>query len=167
MKKITEELLKNSFAGESQAHLKYSAFADKAEQENFPNVARLFRANSYAEQVHATNHLKTLAGVGKTAENLEVALEGETFEVAEMYDAYMAVAKHQGEELALMMFYRASEAEKVHAVLYKGAKESVAKGKDIGYFPVQVCSNCGFTVEGEAPEICPICGAPKTKFIQF
>jgi len=59
MKKETEENLKNAFAGESQAHMKYMTFADKAEKEDLPNVARLFRANSFAEQVHAANHLRT------------------------------------------------------------------------------------------------------------
>ncbi|MGD0784113.1 MAG: ferritin family protein, partial [Candidatus Aminicenantales bacterium] len=95
MKKMTEENLKSAFAGESQAHLKYLAFAEKAQQENLPNVARLFKANSFAEQVHAVNHLKTLSGVGKTADNLAAAVGGETFEFEEMYDAYKAVAERQ------------------------------------------------------------------------
>ena len=70
MKKMTEEFLKSALAGESQAHVKYAAFAVKADEEKLPNVARLFRANSYAEQIHATNHLRTLGGIGKTAANL-------------------------------------------------------------------------------------------------
>jgi rubrerythrin len=167
MKKMTEENLKNAYAGESQAHMKYLAFADAAEKEKFSNVARLFRANSFAEQVHATNHLRTLDGIRKTAENLKAAVEGENFEVEEMYPAYMKVAEDQGEKMAVMMFYRAMEAEKVHAGLYKRAKEVVDKGQDLGYFPVHVCSMCGFTVEGEAPDKCPVCGAPKEKFIKF
>ncbi|HDZ28164.1 MAG TPA: rubrerythrin family protein, partial [Candidatus Aminicenantes bacterium] len=76
MKEKTKENLKNAFAGESQAHMKYLAFADKAEKENFSNVGRLFRANSFAEQVHATNHLRTLSGIKKTPENLQEAVEG-------------------------------------------------------------------------------------------
>jgi rubrerythrin len=167
MKKMTEENLKNAYAGESQAHMKYLAFADAAEKEKFSNVARLFRANSFAEQVHATNHLRTLDGIRKTAENLKAAVEGENFEVEEMYPAYLKVAEDQGEKMAVVMFYRAMEAEKVHAGLYKRAKEVVDKGKDLGYFPVHVCSMCGFTVEGEAPDKCPVCGAPKEKFIKF
>jgi rubrerythrin len=167
MKKMTEENLKTAYAGESQAHLKYLAFADAAEKEKFSNVARLFRANSYAEQVHATNHLRTLNGVGKTAENLQAAVNGENFEVQEMYPAYIKVAEDQAEKVAVTMFIRAMEAEKIHAGLYKRAKEVVDKGKDLGYFPVHVCSNCGFTMEGEAPDKCPMCGAPKEKFAKF
>jgi len=167
MKKMTEEFLKNALAGESQAHVKYAAFAEKAERENFPNVARLFKANSYAELVHATNHFQTLSGVGKTADNLEAAIGGEMFEVTEMYDAYKLVAEHQGERMAVMMFYRAMEAEKVHADLYKKAKDAVTAGKDTDSAPVHVCPVCGFTMHGDAPDKCPLCGAPKDKFVKF
>ncbi len=167
MKKMTEENLKSALAGESQAHIKYLAFADKAQQENLPNVARLFRANSYAEQVHATNHLRTLSGVGKTSDNLAAAIGGENFEVTEMYDAYLAVAERQGEKGALTMFNYALKAEEVHVGLYKKAKEAVDRGKDAEATPIYVCSVCGFTMEGEAPDRCPVCGTPKEKFVKF
>jgi len=167
MKKMTEENVKGAFAGESQAHMKYMAFAEAAEKEKLANIARLFRANSFAEQIHATNHLRTLSGIKKTAENLRGAIEGETFEVEEMYPAYIKVAEDQSEKTALMWFNAAMVAEKVHAGLYKRAKESVDKGKDLDYFPVQVCGVCGFTAEGEAPDKCPVCGAPKEKFVKF
>ena len=167
MEKRTEENLKNAFAGESQAHMKYLAFADKAERENFSNVARLFRANSFAEQVHAINHLRTLSGIKKTTGNLQEAIEGETFEVEEMYPAYIRVAEEQQEKGAENVTKWALEAEKVHAELYQKAKEAVEKGKDMEYKPVHVCQVCGFTVEGESPDICPVCGAPKEKFARF
>jgi rubrerythrin len=167
MRKMTGKNLKDAYSGESQAHMKYLAFADAAVKEKFSNVARLFRANSFAEQVHATNHLRTLNEIGKTAANLEAAMDGENFEVEEMYPAYKIVAENQGEKMAVMMFNAALEAEKVHAGLYKKAKVSVDQGKDLGYFPVHVCSMCGFTVEGEAPDKCPVCGAPKERFIKF
>ena len=167
MKKMTEENLKNAFAGESQAHIKYLAFADKAQQENRPNVARLFRANSYAEQVHATNHLRTLDGIGKTLDNLVAAIDGENFEVTEMYPAYIKIAQEQGEKGAERTAQWAIAAEKVHAGLYQKAKEALAKGQDAEATPIHVCSNCGFTMEGSAPDKCPICGVPKEKFIKF
>lgn len=167
MNKKTEENLKSAFAGESQAHMKYMAFADAAEKEKLANVARLFRANSFAEQVHATNHLRTLAGIKKTAENLKAAVDGENYEVSEMYPAFIEVGEKEGERTAVTMFNQAMAAEKVHAGLYKRAKEAVDKAKDLGYFPIQVCGVCGFTVEGEAPDKCPVCGAPKEKFVKF
>lgn len=167
MKKMTEENLKNAFAGESQAHMKYMAFADKAEKENLANVARLFRANSFAEQVHATNHLRTLSGIGNTSENIMAAIEGETFEVEEMYPAYVCVAEEQQEKGAETMTRWALEAEKVHAGLYKKALESVENGQDMEPKPIHVCQVCGFTVEGEVPDTCPVCGSPKEKFTEF
>jgi len=167
MKKMTEENLKNAFAGESEAHMKYMAFADKAEKENFPNVARLFRANSFAEQVHATNHLRTLSDIGKTSENLQTAIEGENFEVNEMYPAYIGVAVEQKEPGAETTTKWALEAEKVHAGLYQNAKDAVDKGEDMEFKPIHVCQVCGYTVEGEAPEACPVCGSPKEKFTRF
>jgi rubrerythrin len=167
MRKMTEENLKNAFAGESQAHMKYLAFADKAEKENLSNVARLFRANSFAEQIHAINHLRTLSGIGGTLENVQEAIEGETFEVTEMYPAYIRVAEEQQERGAETMTKWALEAEKVHAELYKKAKEAVEKGQDLESIPIRVCEVCGFTVEGEAPDKCPVCGSPKEKFKEF
>ncbi|MGB7294639.1 MAG: rubrerythrin family protein [Candidatus Aminicenantales bacterium] len=167
MNKKTEDNLKAAFAGESQAHMKYKAFADAAENEKLANVARLFRANSYAEQVHATNDLKALSGIQKTAQNLQAAVEGEDYEVKDMYPEFKAVAESEGEKNALFWFNAAFEAEKVHAGLYKRAKEAVDKGQDLPYFPIHVCSVCGFTVEGDAPDKCPVCGAPKEKFLKY
>lgn len=167
MKKMTEENLWNAFAGESQAHMKYMAFAEKAEKENFPNVARLFKANSFAEKIHATNHFRTLSGIGKTIENLKAAVEGELFEVEEMYPAYIRVAEEQKEKAAENSTKWALEAEKVHAGLYKKAMESVQNGQDVDDMPIHVCQVCGFTVEGDAPDTCPVCGSPKDKFTRF
>jgi rubrerythrin len=167
MKKKTEENLKNAFAGESQAHVKYLAFAEKAAKENFSNVARLFRANAFAEQIHAFNHLRTLSGIGKTSENIQAAIKGENFEVEEMYPAYIRVAQEEKEKAAENTTKWALEAEKVHAGLYSKAKEAVEKGEDIEFKPIHVCQVCGFTVEGEAPDRCPVCGSPKEKFTRF
>ncbi|MGB9004615.1 MAG: rubrerythrin family protein [Candidatus Aminicenantales bacterium] len=167
MKKNVEENLKTAFAGESQAHLKYQAFADKAESDKLPNVARLFRANSFSEQRHASNHLQTLGGVGKTLDNLKAALEGETYEVTKMYPEFIRVADEQKEKEAAMMNRRAMAAEKVHASLYQKAIMGLEKGTDLDTTPIHVCGVCGFTVEGEAPDKCPICGAPKAMFKRF
>lgn len=167
MKKRSEDNLKAAFAGESQAHLKYLTFAEKAEKEKFSNIARLFRANSFAEQVHAANHLRTLSGIGRTAENLQAALEGETYEVEDMYPAFIQAAQEDQEKGVETSAKWALAAEKVHAGLYKKAKAAVAKGEDLEFIPIHVCGVCGFTVEGEAPDVCPVCGSPKEKFTRF
>lgn len=167
MKDMTRTNLQAAFAGESQAHMKYAAFADAAEREKLPNVARIFRAASFAEMAHATNHLRALGGLGKTAANLEAAYSGEMFEISEMYPAYIDVAKLQEEKRALGSMEDAMAAEVVHAALYARAKEAVAAGKDLDLSAVWVCSVCGFTGEGDAPEKCPICGAVHTKIQKF
>lgn len=167
MKKMTEGNLNSAFAGESQAHMKYLIFADKAEEEARPNVARLFRAIAYAEQVHAANHLNALGGVGSTATNLQAAIDGETFEVEEMYPAYKSVAELQGEKKALQSMNFALEAEKIHAGMYQKAKQAIDSGSDVKLGDIFICSVCGYTVEGGAPERCPVCGAVMAKFRKF
>jgi rubrerythrin len=167
MKKMTEENVKAALAGESQAHIKYAAFADKAEAEKLPNVARAFRANSYAEQVHAANYVKTLGAIGTTKDNLDAAVGGETFEIDEMYPAYITVAQAQGEKTAEMYLNAALAAEKVHAGIYRAARAAVDAGRDIDPKPIHVCGVCGFTMEGDAPDKCPVCGAPRAKFVTF
>lgn len=167
MKKMTEEFLKAAFSGESQAHMKYLIFAEKAEEEGLKNVARLFRAIAYAEYVHARNHLKELSMVGVTKDNLQAAIEGETYEVQEMYPVYNNTAKMQGEKGAERSTKYALEAEKIHAALYSKAKQTVIEGKDIEIRKIYICPKCGYTVEGEPPERCPVCGLPREKFKEF
>jgi rubrerythrin len=167
MQEMTEANLKEAFAGESQAHMKYTIFADRAEREGYPEVARLFRAIAFAERVHAASHLRVLGGIGDTAANLEAAFSGENYETTEMYPAFASVAELQGDKGAMRTIRYALEAEKIHEAMYTQAKESVMAGKDIESAPVFVCPVCGHTVIGEAPDKCPICGAPKAKFQQF
>ena len=167
MKKMTEKNLSDAFAGESQAHMKYLAFADKAEQEGHKDIARLFRAIAYAEQVHATNHLKELGGVKSTEENLQAAREGENFEIEEMYPAYKAVAELQKENGALRSINFALSAEKLHRELYDNAKKELVEKKEVKLDKIYICPVCGYTVVGEAPEKCPVCGAPKEMFKEF
>lgn len=167
MKKMTEKNLHDAFAGESQAHMKYLIFAKRAEEENKPNIARLFRAISYAEQVHATGHFKALGELAGTVENLQSAIDGENFEVEEMYPAYDAVAKLQAEKEAIRTIHYAIEAEKIHAAMYTEAKQSAKDNKDLSIGAVHICPVCGYTVVGDAPDACPVCGVPKAKFVKF
>ncbi len=167
MKKKTEENLKAAFAGESQAHMRYLIFARQAEKEGYSNLSRLFEAIAFAERVHATNHLKVLDEVKTSADNLQEALDGETFEVNEMYPAYRETARSDQEKGAERSTDWALQAEMVHAVMYKKAKQVVEKGKDIELEKVFICEVCGYTAEGGAPDRCPVCGAPKDKFRMF
>lgn len=167
MREMTERFLSDAFGGESMAHMRYQHFADKADAEGLGEVARMFRAISYAEQVHAGNHLRELGGIGSTSDNLQTAFNGETFEIQEMYPVYNETAKFQDENGAVRSTHYALEAEKIHAEMYKRAKEAAQAGKDAELGPVYICPVCGYTAEGKAPERCPICGAPRDTFKAF
>ena len=181
MKGMTEQHLINAFGGESQANMRYLHFANQAERENFPNVARLFRAVAHAEFVHAGDHYRELRhlkggfvansmaafGPGDTKKNVELAIMGENFEITEMYPTYIEVAKFQGEKGAHRTFEWAYGTEKKHKELYEKAKKALDGEKDVVLGPIQVCEVCGYTLEGDAPDRCPLCGAKREKFTAF
>ena len=167
MKKMSEKVLNEAFSGESMAHMKYLAFAEIAEKEGFKNVSRLFRAIAYAEQVHATNHAKVLGYIKKTEENLQAAIDGENYEVEEMYPSFDAIANLQGENEAHRSIHYAIEAEKIHSRLYSEAKEKVKSGKDIEIDEIYICPVCGYTHIGKPPQTCPVCNIPSEKFKKF
>lgn len=160
----TNDNLKEAFAGESQANRKYLAFAKKADQDGFANVARLFRAAAEAETIHAHGHLAALGGIGTTLDNLKAAVDGETFEFTSMYPPMLAQAEAEGHKAA-RMFGWAVKAEAVHARLYSLAVDAVEKGVDLSSVTFYLCPFCGNIEMGEAPpESCSICGAKGEKF---
>jgi rubrerythrin len=161
----TEQNLKDAFAGESQANRKYLAFAKKAEKDGFPNIARLFRTTAEAETLHAHGHLEAMKGVGSTAENLQAAIGGESYEFTQMYPPMLSQAvadKHA----ARRMFGYAVRAEEVHAKLYTMALEAVKRGKDLAETKFFLCPVCGHIELGSPPASCPICGELGDEFIQ-
>lgn len=161
----TEENLKEAFAGESQANRKYLAFAKKAEKEGFSNIAKLFRTAAEAETIHAMAHLNSLGIVKSTAENLQEAIDGETYESSEMYPPMAEQAKAENHR-AQRMFEWAIGAEKVHAQIYRKALEAVSQGKDLAEANIYLCPVCGHIELGDPPDKCPICGVKKAVFIQ-
>jgi len=161
---VTQEDLQEAFAGESQANRTYLAFAQKAEEDGYGQVARLFRAAAASETVHALNHLQVMGGIDDTLDNLKEAAEGEAAEFKEMYPEFIERAREGGNEEARDSFEYASKVEEIHHSLYEKAIEAVQQGQDLPETEMFVCQGCGNTVEGEAPESCPICGAPKSMF---
>ena len=158
----SEEYMQEAFAGESQANRKYLAFAKAADEEGYPQVAKLFRAAAEAETVHAHNHLRALKGIHSTKVNLEEAVGGETHEFTNMYPEMIEAAKAEGHKEALQSFTYANAVEKVHADLYQGALEGLGgKTEEYSYY---VCPVCGYTAEVDAPSNCPICGTPGRMF---
>lgn len=155
----TESNLKTAFAGESQANRKYLAFAQKADEEGKKGVAKLFRTAAEAEAIHALSHLKVLQGINSTVENLQAAIEGETYEFTHMYPGFIAEAEASDNKTAIRTFHLANEAEKSHAKLYEKALQSLEQDQE--YY---LCNVCGYIHESSAPEKCPVCGAPAGKF---
>ena len=157
-----EDYLKEAFAGESQANRKYLAFADKARQEGYPQVARLFTAAAAAETVHAHSHLRALKGIKSTEENLKEAIAGEAHEFMKMYPQMLEQATAEGHKDAERSFRFALEVEKVHGQLYQTALANLGSAQE--EYPYFVCPVCGYTAEREAPDTCPVCGAKGSMF---
>ena len=167
MRSMTKKNLEEAFSGESKAAMKYSIYSEVADKNGYPNVSKLFKAISFAETVHATNHYRNLGMIKSTAENLEDAVEGEHYEVNEMYPVFNEVAKFQNEKGAEVSTKYALEAEKIHEDLYRKALDSVTAKKDIEQSDIFICPVCGYTVMGKAPEKCPVCGTSGPKFKKF
>jgi rubrerythrin len=164
MEKTTKDLWA-AFAGESQANRKYTAFARKADEDGYPQVAKLFRAAAAAETVHALAHFRALNEVKDTSENLKTAIAGENYEAVTMYPEFIKDAESEGEEAkrGLRSFKYALEVEKVHEALYREALETLQQpqGETYDYY---VCPVCGHTHPRNAPDRCPVCGAVGNRF---
>lgn len=178
---MTADFLRSAYGGESMAHMRYLIWADAADREKFPVIGRLFRAVAYAEWAHAKNHFNVLKdqvgdhtvpagaafGLTNTVENLQGAINGELHEIEQMYPVYLEAARFQEEKDAQKSFHYAVEAEKQHAELFKKAQDAAKEGKDLEDTKFNVCPVCGHTVEGDAPDRCPICGVKKDMFKEF
>ncbi len=160
----TADNLAAAFAGESQANRTYLAFAKKADADGKPQVAKLFRAAADAETIHAHAHLRVAGGIKDTAENLEAAIAGEGHEFQEMYPEFLATAQEEGNKPAEISFKNALAVEEIHHGLYSGALAAVKDGNDLPEDKIFVCQICGNTVNGAAPDKCPVCGVPADKF---
>ena len=171
--------LKEAIKGETTASAKYAAYAKKAQEEGYGNIALLFKATSKAEAIHAGNHRSVLMQLGgsmgaidpqfkvmSTQENLQDAITGESYEIATMYPGFLKAAQKESVNLALISFNYAYQTEKAHAVLYKNALAQLEAGKESSlaskYF---VCITCGNTYANGAPERCGICMTPKERFV--
>ena len=159
----TLDNLMEAFAGESQANRKYLAYSKKAEKDGKINAAKLFKAASDAETIHALKHFEVAGKVGSTADNLKDGIAGETHEYKEMYPDFVKEAEAAGNKAALMSFTFAMKAEEVHAKLYKEALENLDQTEEVFYYLCPVCGN----IEKFVPEKCSICGVAGDKFIKY
>lgn len=158
----TEKNLAYAFAAESKAAVRNEAFAQKADSEGYPQIARLFRAISEAESVHARRYLRLMRGkIGSTEENLERAFQNEIRANVDEYPNLIKEASDEGKESAMTAFSQSRDVESRHAELYKKAMNDMLAERQTTYY---VCQVCGYVSEDAAPDRCPVCGAVKTKF---
>lgn len=163
----TKDNLQDAFSGESQANRKYLAFAKKADEDGFTQVAKLFRATAHAETIHAHAHLRVLGGIQETLDNLQSAVEGEAYEFRTMYPAFLEEARQEGIKPAEFSFKNALAVEEIHHDLYSKALAIVKEGQDLPTEAIYVCPVCGYTVEGSTPTCCPVCNIPGERFSEI
>jgi len=163
MKKKTTENVKAAFIGEAKAYFRLLAYAKKAEEEDIPQIALLFRSIADAEKVHAMRHLNLMKDVivKDTDTNLEKSFQSEKTVSENVYPDFIKVAEDEGEEVAALTFSQARDAESFHAKLYERAMYNVIKDEVKAY---HVCQVCGYVTEKKLPDNCPVCNAPKEKF---
>jgi len=162
-KNKTIDNLMEAFAGESQANRKYLSYSRKAEKEGKLNAAKLFKAASDAETLHALKHFEVAGKIGSTADNLKDAVAGETYEYKDMYPDFVKSAENEGNKAALTSFKYAMKAEEVHARLYQEALENIDETEEVFYYLCPICGN----IEKARPDKCSICGVSGDRFIKY
>ena len=163
MQKSTRDNIYTAFIGEAKAYFRLLAYAEKAEEEDVPQVALLFRAIAEAERIHATRNLNLVKDllVKDTDTNLEKSFQREKTVSENAYPEFIKDAEEDGEDAAALFFGHARDAESFHAKLYERAIYHVIRDEVKAY---HVCQVCGYVTDKKIPDKCPVCGAPKEKF---
>lgn len=164
---MDEELrnaLYKAYVGEAKAALRLKVFADVAQQEGYPQMARLFRVIAFSEEIHGARALKVLKNIGTTEENLKESFESESRVAGVAYNDFMKIALERGDKAAELHFSQSRDVEEGHETLYKNALQGVIQDRTSSYY---VCKVCGYVAEDALPESCPVCGAPQNQFVSF
>jgi len=159
-----KDALHQAYTGEAKAALRLKLFADTAEKEGYPQIAKLFRVISFSEELHGTRALRMLKEIKDTQSNLSSSFESETKVAGVAYDKFIKLAEKDGNKAASMYFSQSRDVEEVHAKLYKEAMDHMLEEKETTYY---VCEVCGYVSDGILLEECPVCGAKKEKFVRF
>ncbi len=163
-----DEKLKEAFhkiyEGEAKAALRLKLFAKKAEQEELPQIAKLFRVISFSEEIHGERALRMLREIRDTDSNLKESFQSETHVAGVAYDNFIELAENIGDVTASNILSNSRDVEDGHAKLYKYAINHLIGEKGTTYY---VCQVCGYVSDGVLPEVCPICSAPKDQFVEF
>lgn len=158
------EAIHQAYTGESKASLRLKVFAEKAEEEGYPQLAKLFRVISFSEELHGKRALRLLKEIKSTEENLAESFESETKVAGVAYDTFIKIAEDTGDRASSLYFSQSRDVEEIHAKLYKEAMDHVLEERETTYY---VCEVCGYVSDGVLPEECPVCGAKKDQFVTF
>lgn len=176
---VPDQTIKNlnaAYQGESNAAHRYTLFAEKADAEGYGQVARLFRAAAKAESIHRENHKQAILALGgkiddfkldevksgTTAENLQAAIKGESYERDTMYPEFLTQAKKDNAKSAVRTLLYAEKAEAEHARLYQEALDNLGHNADT---PIYVCKVCGYTTTQLPAKNCPSCREPVSNYV--
>lgn len=164
MDETIRNALYQAYTGESKATLRLKVYAEKAEAEGFPQLARLFKVIAFSEELHGRRALKLLKEIKTTEENLKASFESETRVAEVAYGEFIRRAEAAGDKASALYFSQSRDAEEIHAKLYKEAIDHMIEERDTTYY---VCDLCGYVSDGILPEVCPICGAKQERFVTF
>jgi rubrerythrin len=163
-----DEKLKEAFhkiyEGEAKAALRLKIFAKKADQEDLPQIARLFRVVAFSEEIHGERALRMLREIKDTDTNLKESFQSETRVAGVAYESFVELAEELGDIPASTLFSNSRDVEDGHAKLYKYAINHLIGERETTYY---VCQVCGYVSDGVLPETCPVCSAPKDQFVEF
>ena len=160
----TREALQQAYSGEAKAALRLKVYAEKAEEEGYPQIAKLFRVIASSEEVHGARALKILKEIKTTEENLAESFESERRVAEVAYGEFVKQAEAEGNRAAVLHFSQSKDVEETHAKLYKEAMNHMLEERETTYY---VCQVCGYVSDGILPDICPVCGAKREQFKLF
>jgi rubrerythrin len=158
-----KDALYQVYVGESKATLRLKAYSQRAQNEGYPQIARLFQVISLSEEIHGIRALQMIDGIKGTAENLVECFQRETSIAAVAYKDFQKTALAEGKEREAMIFSQAQDVEEMHSRLYKNAMNHMLDSREVTYF---VCNICGYIAEDHLPEKCPVCNARKENFLK-
>jgi rubrerythrin len=163
-----DEKLKEAFhkvyEGEAKAALRLKIFANVAEKEELPQIAKLFRVISFSEEIHGERALRMLREIHDTDANLKESLLSETHVAGVAYDNFLKLAGDLKDDAASTIFSNSRDVEDAHAKLYDKAVNHLIGERETTYY---VCQVCGYVSDGILPDTCPVCSAPKEQFVEF
>jgi len=160
----TRDDLYQAYTGEAKAALRLKVYAEKADEQGYKQIAKLFRVIALSEEIHGARALRVLKNIGSTEENLAASFESEKNIAEVAYDAFIRQAEAEGNGAAVLHFSQSKDVEETHSKLYKEAMNHFLEERETSYF---VCKVCGYVSDGFLPEACPVCGAKSTKFVHF